>query len=544
MPQTWILSQSSSQYWKYDSSQFVWHLPRIFLSKECVHTVPLGFTMVSNHTYLKMRVSTECLLHVCHPEIAVPNPFLLMDVFLCINGLRSRMLWWRIAAAVAAAAFEEARNCSLCGGNGFPTHAGSLTFVSKLFESCEPYSWYSTVGLEDSKHRLSKSSSFLRNFWTVLLHPRIIKIHIRRSDMFNDGTCTGWYFLNFSCNLIGQSRRIYSFFVDLSHELFGNEMMLLPQLMSFSITVFCPRTSITTNLYLRTNSSSPKLFLTWRNNSVLSNSPKECTQTSELMDVHQCDKKDFPYLFWSAFFITFFHSLSIVAFASGINISRSERYFIHSFRFPEASVSERQVSRIVWTIRNSRFPNIHICLCVHSPHWCVHPRFAEQNNIWSFYFSLPKFSLEISRTPQVLGLLEEFCPTGTPCPQTRQHALNFHLRNKKIKWRAFFQTFSHWDDFVSQVAILHRILPVSCNINTNEFYFRNFGSCFFLLEQQFPVCMFGNTIFCMEQQFLDSLILVSFSSSGFPLEQFRSTTQILWNPVHDSDRFLFLSTSQ
>ena len=70
---------------------------------------------------------------------------------------------------------------------------------------------------------------------------------------------------------------------------------------------------------------------------------------------------------------------------------------------------------------------------------------------------------------------------------------------------------------MSQVAKLHRILPVSCNINTNEFYFRNFGSCFFFLEQQFPVCMFGNTIFCMEQQFLDSLILVSFSSSGLPL---------------------------
>ena len=123
----------SSQYWKYDSSQFVWHLPRIFLSKECVHTVPLGFTMVSNHTYLKMRVSSECLLHVCHPEIAVPNSFLLMDVFLCINGLRSRMLWWRIAAAaVAAAAFEEAKNFPLCGGNGFPIPARRFDLRFKI----------------------------------------------------------------------------------------------------------------------------------------------------------------------------------------------------------------------------------------------------------------------------------------------------------------------------------------------------------------------------------------------------------------------------
>ena len=30
----------------------------------------------------------------------------------------------------------------------------------------------------------------------------------------------------------------FSLFVDFSHELFGNEMMLLPRLMSFSITIF------------------------------------------------------------------------------------------------------------------------------------------------------------------------------------------------------------------------------------------------------------------------------------------------------------------
>ena len=97
-------------------------------------------------------------------------------------------------------------------------------------------------------------------------------------------------------------------------------------------------------------------------NIVLSNSPREFTQTSELMDVHQCDKVDFPYLlfFLSAFFTIFFHSFSIVAFASGINIAWSERSFIHTFRFPEASVSERQVSSIVWTIRNSRFHNIYV----------------------------------------------------------------------------------------------------------------------------------------------------------------------------------------
>ena len=55
-------------------SKFVWHIPRIFLSEECVcvYTFLLESPWCqSNHTYLKMRVSTECLLQICHPEIVV-----------------------------------------------------------------------------------------------------------------------------------------------------------------------------------------------------------------------------------------------------------------------------------------------------------------------------------------------------------------------------------------------------------------------------------------------------------------------------------------
>ena len=73
-------------------------------------------------------------------------------------------------------------------------------------------------------------------------------------------------------------------------------------------------------------------------------------------DVHQCITVDFPYLlFLCAFFMTSFHSFSIVAFASGINIAWVERSFVHTSRFPEACVSERQISRVFGTIRNSRF---------------------------------------------------------------------------------------------------------------------------------------------------------------------------------------------
>ena len=67
----------------------------------------------------------------------------------------------------------------------------------------------------------------------------------------------------------------------------------------------------------------------------------------DVADVHQCNKMDFPYLsFLCAFFMTSFHSFAIVAFASGINIAWNERSVIHTSRFPEACVSERQISRV------------------------------------------------------------------------------------------------------------------------------------------------------------------------------------------------------
>ena len=51
----------------------------------------------------------------------------------------------------------------------------------------------------------------------------------------------------------------------------------------------------------------------------------------------------------------------------------------------QACVSERQISRIVRSIRDSRFPNIHIFICVYTSRIRirVHPRFADQNNIRS-----------------------------------------------------------------------------------------------------------------------------------------------------------------
>ena len=48
--------------------------------------------------------------------------------------------------------------------------------------------------------------------------------------------------------------RVYSLFVGVSHELFGNEMILLPRVMSFSITnCSSVREFLTINLYSCTN---------------------------------------------------------------------------------------------------------------------------------------------------------------------------------------------------------------------------------------------------------------------------------------------------
>ena len=78
----------------------------------------------------------------------------------------------------------------------------------------------------------------------------------------------------------------------------------------------------------------------------------------DVADVHQCNKVDFPYLlFLCAFFMTSFHSfLFHCRLFIWINIAWNEKYFVYASLFPEACVSERQISRVFWTMRNSRFP--------------------------------------------------------------------------------------------------------------------------------------------------------------------------------------------
>ena len=144
------------------------------------------------------------------------------------------------------------------------------------------------------------------------------------------------------------------------------------------------------------------------------------------------------FVFLCAFFMTSFHSFSTVASASGINIAWNERYFAYTSRFPEACVSERQISRVFWTIRISRVP-----------------KFAEQNNIRNSYFFLPRFSPEsISYLPDFYGYLKNFV-SQIRCAARRDN-MCLLSPSEKIRWRAFLRSF-HLKEFLRKVVIKYRI---------------------------------------------------------------------------------------
>ena len=164
---------------------------RPILTREFSFQLVLGFCTLSLSQYWKYNVPTRCsrffTCEVYHgvqvdmledenlgvmssPHMSSRNHSPIFSsrriLSFSVIWLCSQMYWYGIAAAAAAA-----RRCfSKRPGfyphresNSFPMHAWRFIFVSTLFESCEPYSWHSTVGCEDSQHRLSQLSSFSRN---------------------------------------------------------------------------------------------------------------------------------------------------------------------------------------------------------------------------------------------------------------------------------------------------------------------------------------------------------------------------------------------
>ena len=205
------------------------------------------------------------------------------------------------------------------------------------------------------------------------------------------------------------------------------------------------------------------------------NSSLEIALSNIHQDVHvllnwrmsiRCNKVDFPCCCFVCLFITSFHSLSTAASASGINIAWGERSFAHTLGFPkQTSLRDRSPEL------SEPFVTLGSFVCTHKIRWAEqYPKLillSSTVHTWE-YLVLPKFS----------GLLEEFCPTDTPCRETRQHALVFAL--KKIKWRAFIRSF-HRKEFVYQSCniIQNSVMHLQYQYNWIFLYFRHFGSCRF-----------------------------------------------------------------
>ena len=141
-------------------------------------------------------------------------------------------------------------------------------------------------------------------------------------------------------------------------------------------------------------------------------------------------------------FCTLFHSLSTVAFASGINNAWGERSFAHALGFPrQVSLRDRSPeSSEPYVTLDSRSSLIRTTFGVHT----------------SFF---PRPHLRVSRTLQAFRDNGKICPTDTPCRETRQHGLAFTLKTRKLGEELSSDLF-HQRKFVYQ----------SCNIILNSVF--------------------------------------------------------------------------
>ena len=201
-----------------------------------------------------------------------PNSVLLKDLSLYVIGLRSRMYWQRIAAA-ATAAFWGGQNLPASWRQQFPDARLKIHLRFNVVRIL----WALLVKVHGRLWRFAthiiEVIFLFAQWWTVILYPRLIRIHFRHSEIFNDGTCTGGWFLNSLSQLfIGDNPSTTS-------------LMIVP------IYIF-----IISNL-----------------ENALANILRDVLVLLDVADVHQCNKVDFPYLlFLCAFFMTSFDSFSIV----------------------------------------------------------------------------------------------------------------------------------------------------------------------------------------------------------------------------------------
>ena len=125
----------------------------------------------------------------------------------------------------------------------------------------------------------------------------------------------------------------------------------------------------------------------------------------------------------------------------------------------------------------------------------------------------PGSHLRVSQTPQVARLIEEFLSHRHAVLRDKTACASFHLEKKSGEKRSF-RSF-HWNQYVYQVVILHRIPSFPCNINTSEFLSSD-TSALVTLKQRFPVCMFAfpNSCQCVRPHMIWTWCRLNFHQSS------------------------------
>ena len=201
-------------------------------------------------------------------------------------------------------------------------------------------------------------------------------------------------------------------------------------LSQFKFSALIPASSIFSGSSCTALSSGLDNFHTWDCSCDYSPGCTRTFECGERQSMQHCGLP-LPLGFFCAFFMTSFHSFSIVAFASGIHIAWVEISFICASRFPEACVTERQISRIFWTLRNSRFLKSSL-----------------NRKTFGVHTSLfPCSHLRVSCTPPILRVYLKNFVSQIRCAARRDN-MCLLSPSERVKWRAFLRSFHRTNSYV------------------------------------------------------------------------------------------------
>ena len=346
-----------------------------------------------------MRVSKECFLHVCNPGIAV----------LLILSSRKILSFSVIYLTLFSDVLTWDR-CCFSRRPGFYPASWRQRFPDARLKIHLRFNfvWILCALLVIFHGRLWRFATqiievffLFAQWWTVIHNPRYVKIHKGRSEIFNDGTCTGSWFWIYS--------RKFSLMTTVKH--FVNNCPNLNCLPLFllhrsplEVRVQLLDGVLVENVFSQSTSAASEEFSTLE--IALANIHWDVLVLLNVADVHRCSKSGLSLTFcfcvpplWPPF-IPFPLSLCIWN-----QHCLGWKIFCLCFSVSRACVSERQ------TIRNSRFP-----------------KFADQNHIRSSYSFVQIHTWEYLVLSDLEVTCEEFCLTDTLCREMRQRVLAFTFK--------------------------------------------------------------------------------------------------------------------